>query len=75
MARHRRHVVEKDGDWSEWVRPLPGYRFACCDCGLVHEMQFDIGKSDAGEEGVIIFRARRHNRATAATRRHMKREI
>lgn len=30
--------------WSEWRRPMPGYRIACCDCGLVHEMEFRIVK-------------------------------
>lgn len=30
------------GGWSEWVMPHPinNYFFKCCDCGLVHEMQF-----------------------------------
>jgi len=30
------------GGWTEWVYPKPGtnYLFKCCDCGLVHEMQF-----------------------------------
>lgn len=27
--------------WTKWVQPLmKGYLFKCCDCGLVHEMQF-----------------------------------
>jgi hypothetical protein len=52
--------------------PFARHRFACCDCGLVHDREFEIGDSDRGEEGVIIFRARRNNRATAATRRYMK---
>lgn len=27
--------------WTEWVMPIPkGYLMKCCDCGLVHEMQF-----------------------------------
>lgn len=29
------------GGWSEWVAPTPkGYLMKCCDCGLVHEMEF-----------------------------------
>lgn len=30
------------GGWSEWVYPKMenNYLFKCCDCGLVHEMQF-----------------------------------
>jgi hypothetical protein len=58
----------EDG-WSEWVHPLPGYLMQCCDCGLIHEMEFAIVPRDAinagalneGEgESVIIFRARRN---------------
>lgn len=30
------------GGWSRWVQPIMrGYLFKCCDCGLVHEMQFN----------------------------------
>lgn len=62
-------LMEPDEDgWSEWVHPLPGYLMKCCDCGLVHEMEFAIGaRSVAGgalndgesEDAVILFRARR----------------
>lgn len=34
-------AVDEDG-WSEWIRPLPGYLMQCCDCGLIHEMEFSI---------------------------------
>lgn len=34
-------AVTPDG-WCEWTRPAPGYRMQCCDCGLVHEVQFNI---------------------------------
>lgn len=58
---------ENDDGWSDWVHPLPGYRMKCCDCGLVHNMEFAIvpshdnapyndGESD---DAVIIFRAQR----------------
>lgn len=59
--------------WSEWVHPLPGYLFQCCDCDLIHEMQFQIAEPMPGEQtlnegegsdGVVIFRARRHKEAT-----------
>lgn len=47
--------------------PLPGYRMQCCDCGLVHVMEFEIVPADGNQElnpgetleRVIIFRARR----------------
>lgn len=54
--------------WSEWIHPLPGYLMQCCDCGLIHEMEFEIGqRKDEGplnpgegdDDGVVIFRARR----------------
>jgi len=48
---------------DEWVQPVvEGYKMACCDCGLVHEMDFRI------ENGRIQFRVRRNNRATAGKR-------
>jgi hypothetical protein len=58
-----------DDGWSEWIHPLPGYLMQCCDCGLVHEIEFEIVPRDAGnaklnpgerDDAVIIFRARRH---------------
>jgi len=28
---------------GEWVQPIRrGYRMACCDCGLIHHMDFRI---------------------------------
>jgi hypothetical protein len=53
-----------DGDWVTPV--LNGYRIACCDCGLVHVLQFKVVK------GAVKFRAWRHDRATAAVRRKRK---
>lgn len=42
MRRTRFKVmVEGRGGWCEWVYPTPkGYLMKCCDCGLVHEMEF-----------------------------------
>ncbi|UTC29788.1 hypothetical protein BAJUN_01580 [Bajunvirus bajun] len=35
-------AADEDG-WSEWVRPVPkSYLMKCCDCGLVHEMDFGV---------------------------------
>lgn len=33
--------IEVDG-WTEWVTPAQGYKMQCCDCGLVHEMEFRV---------------------------------
>lgn len=52
---------------GEWVQPIrKGYKLRCCDCGLVHRLDFRIYRSRAQ------FRAFRDERATAAIRRHAK---
>jgi len=49
---------------GQWVRPSKkGYRFACCDCGLVHRMEFAI------QRGRVVMRAFRDHLATAKLRR------
>lgn len=49
---------------GEWVQPIrKGYKLACCDCSLVHLMDFRVRR------GKIEFRVFRHNRATATMRR------
>jgi len=56
---------------GERVQPVKrGYKFACCDCGLVHRMDFDHVKWGRGRK--IVFRVWRDERATAAVRREMK---
>lgn len=52
---------QKDG---EWVRPRPrGYVLGCCDCGLMHVIDFRV------TDGHVEFRAVRDNRRTANARR------
>lgn len=49
---------------NEWIQPISeNYRMMCCDCGLVHELDFRIHKKR------VQFRARRNNRSTAQARR------
>jgi hypothetical protein len=59
--------------WSDWIHPLPGYLMQCCDCGLIHDMEFAIvPRSDVAGDGsfnegeneqhMIIFRAKRHDK-------------
>jgi hypothetical protein len=49
---------------GEWVQPVKcGYKMACCDCGLVHSMDFRVYK------GRVQFKAARNKRSTAALRR------
>ena len=48
---------------DEWVQPVrKDYKLACCDCGLVHDMDFRI------KRGRVQFRVRRNNRSTAGIR-------
>lgn len=65
MTRFVREI-EKDG-WSDWIHPLPGYKMACCDCCLVHNLEFRLDAL-----GQINFRAQRNVRSTAQMRRHRK---
>lgn len=72
--------------FSEWIAPThKKYQMACCDCGLVHELQFKITregyKNAKGEWNMlptkvkklrVLFRARRNKRATGQMRRWMK---
>lgn len=62
----RKYKVET-GD--EWIAPRKGYRMACCDCGLVHSIDFEIGKNSKTGKMQPIFKVDRDNRATAAMRK------
>jgi hypothetical protein len=40
-----KHEVANAEGWSEWVDPKQdSYLMACCDCNLVHELQFRVAK-------------------------------
>ena len=56
----KRFPAVKDGEWVQPVRR--GYLVACCDCGLVHRMNFRI------YGGRVQFQAWRHPRSTGALR-------
>lgn len=58
-ARHYKKV--KAGEWQQPIRR--GYKMVCCDCGLVHHMDFRV------MNGRAQFRAYRANGLTAALRR------
>jgi len=52
---------QKDG---EWVKPkMKGFKMGCCDCGLIHRLDFKI----IGKE--IAFRAFRMPRLTKKWRK------
>ena len=77
MKKNKRRAYKKlkaeSSGWTVWQSPIHGsgnrnYRMSCCDCELVHEMQFRTVKQDNGRVDVV-FRVKRNNRATAAKRR------
>jgi hypothetical protein len=54
---------------NEWVTPvMKCYKLACCDCGLVHEIDFRL--TIVNKKVVLQFRVRRNNRSTGQMRRH-----
>jgi hypothetical protein len=58
---------------NEWVQPIRrGYKMMCCDCGLVHTLNFRLVKYGGGKTK-IQFQADRNERATALSRRAEKR--
>lgn len=58
---------------GEWVQPVRReYRMMCCDCGLVHVLNFKLVKYGAGKHK-IRFQAFRDNRRTALARRRSRR--
>ena len=78
-------IDPRDGEdgWTEWQFPImDGYKMACCDCGLVHNMQFQVGEITKPDKNGwfsflhlkakkyrVAFRVSRNNRSTAAMRR------
>ena len=70
--------------FSRWIRPvMKSYLLACCDCGLVHELQFHTVKvtrrnRDGSWGGQLLprhnyrvmFRARRARNYTIKQRKH-----
>jgi hypothetical protein len=60
-----RYKQQFDGDV---VKPIMrGYKMKCCDCGLVHVLDFFVFHHGRGHK--IEFKVKRDNRATAASRR------
>lgn len=60
-----RYHKTKDG---EWIEPCPqtGHLLGCCDCGLVHTVNFRIVK------GKVQLQAFRNVKATSNRRRNKK---
>lgn len=63
--KYKRMRVEKAGTngWTRWVQPvLIGYLMECCDCALVHRLNFRVYR------GSIQFKVQRAPRYTARAR-------
>jgi hypothetical protein len=70
--------------YGEWIRPrMRDFREQCCDCGLIHRLDFrivDEGRSARAPKGRsrpssnlrVEVRTRRDDRATAAARRSFR---
>lgn len=83
MPRLKR-MIERDDGWCDWQFPIMrGYKMGCCDCGLVHDMEFDIyeigrtkkdgtftAKKLTGKRYRVAMRAKRNKRSTAQCRRN-----
>lgn len=70
MKKPRRRRAYLRPQAGEWVQPVRrGYRMACCDCGLVHRMDFRVVKRDRTGARIVQFRVFRAERSTAAIRR------
>lgn len=57
-------AVTKKG-WTEWIHPIRtkkhDYLMQCCDCGLIHELQFSLSDAPGKRSNQLIFRARRRD--------------
>lgn len=79
-------VWENEDGWSDWFYPeMEGYEMACCDCWLIHKVQFIVVERTATKkDGQFVprtvrnkklqvgMRVGRNNRATANARRARK---
>lgn len=57
--------VQKDGEWVQPIRR--GYLMKCCDCGLVHRLNFRLVKTGRGQK--IQFQAFRVKSYAVSMRR------
>lgn len=68
-------MIAGHGGWCDWQAPvMKGYLMKCCDCGLVHELEFKTFAETKQRRGGayeivempwpirVLFRARRQRR-------------
>jgi len=55
MTECEPQYANEDG-WTDWVTPIPkGYLMQCCDCKLIHEVEFRVAQriNDGTEERTV----------------------
>ena len=63
MTRREYYHVT-DGEWIQV--PMRNYKEQCCDCGLIHRMNFRI------KDGRVEIQTFRDGRATSGARKHFR---
>lgn len=67
IKRFRQEHAEGPRGFTRWIQPnMPKYLIACCDCNLVHEMQFKVV---GVRKKIVHFRVRRSDGYTAKLRK------
>lgn len=67
MSKKSEYYQVTDG---EWIRvPKRGYKEQCCDCGLIHKLNFKVD-----EQGRIFVQTFRDPRATGGARTRFREE-
>lgn len=74
VQRFRTEHGDGPRGFSRWVQPrMSKYLLACCDCSLIHEMQFRVLTRKYDGKQIVQFRARRAERYTARERKRRAR--
>jgi hypothetical protein len=63
VSKRTKYHQAVDGEWYRVNMHMRGFKDACCDCGLVHKVNFRI------VDGALVTKAVVDKRATAAMRR------
>lgn len=63
MTKRREYYHVTDGEWI--TVPKRGYKEQCCDCGLIHRMNFKVD-----DDGNIHIQTFRDPRATGGARKN-----
>lgn len=70
LQKRKKYPAVEAGEWVVPRRKF--YRLGCCDCGLVHKMEFKLVPSWHGGGKKILMRAWRDEKATAFLRTRKK---